>query len=76
MSDEEFMVPCAHCKWYPHRDSQFEPSHISKDELKIAIKEWMDERFAAFGKWTMLTAGVMLFGWLVYGLLTINGWHK
>ena len=48
----------------------------SKDEIKEAIKEWMDEKFAMFGKWTLVTLFTFLFGWGVYGLLTILGWHR
>lgn len=47
-----------------------------KEIVKEAIKEWMDERFSAFGKWTIATAGVVLFGWAIYGLLLLNGWHR
>jgi|HubBroStandDraft_1064217.scaffolds.fasta_scaffold687816_2 hypothetical protein len=48
----------------------------TKEAVKEAIKEWMDDKFSTFGKWTITTAGVVLFGWVIYGLLVLNGWHR
>lgn len=51
-------------------------NETEKDALKAALKEWMDERFATFGKWTAVGLCSLLFSWLVYGLMSLNGWHK
>ena len=47
-----------------------------KEALKEALHEWLDEKFAAFGKWTL--AGLMsaTFTGLAYLFLTAQGWHK
>lgn len=47
----------------------------TKEALKEALKEWMDEKFAAFGKWSLGAISVAALGLLAYLLLTINGWH-
>lgn len=47
-----------------------------KAALKQAIKEWLDEKFAEFGRWSMgavLAAGLAA---LVYFILVMNGWQK
>ena len=47
-----------------------------KDALKEALKEWLDEKFAMFGKWSMASiaaAGLAALAWLI---LTANGWHR
>jgi len=46
-----------------------------KEIFKAAIKEWMDEKFATFGKWTFGAFFVLAFGWLVYGLVQF-GFHR
>ena len=47
-----------------------------KEALKSAIKEWMNERFSEFGKWSLggIMAGAL--GLLAYLILLSNGWHK
>lgn len=47
-----------------------------KQAVKEAIREWLDERFSEFGKWSfhgMAAAAVVA---LVYFILTLNGWHR
>lgn len=51
---------------------------ITQDEVKIALKEalkeWMDDKFTAFGKWSFRgIASAALFA-LIYFILTMNGW--
>ena len=48
---------------------------IVKDALKEGLKEWMDEKFTAVGKWTVRAALIVAFGGLVYFVLTLSGWH-
>ena len=47
-----------------------------KEALKGAIKEWLNERFAEFGKWSFLGICAAGLGLLTYFLLLVNGWHK
>jgi hypothetical protein len=48
----------------------------TKDVLKEALKEWLDEKFAELGKWSFRTITVMCLGALTYFILQVNGWHK
>lgn len=46
-----------------------------KEAYREAMKEWLDEQFTKFGRWSffaLLSAG---FAALVYFILVINGWH-
>ncbi len=47
-----------------------------KKAMKEALKEWLDEKFAAFGKWSLGALGAAALVALVYFILTANGWHK
>lgn len=47
-----------------------------KDATKQAIKEWLDEKFAQFGKWSMGTVAALFLVALIYLILWANGWHK
>jgi hypothetical protein len=53
---------------------------LNKDETKAAfkeaMKEWMDDKFREFGKWSFFTFMAALFSALVYFMLQFNGWHK
>lgn len=53
------------------RDNQRE-----KDLMKEAIKEWMDDAFAQFGKWTFKGLLVMAFAGAVYLALKGQGWTR
>lgn len=53
---------------------------LSKEELKEAVKkahkEWLDEQFAAVGKWalrSLLGFALVLF---IRAVLNSQGWHK
>jgi hypothetical protein len=48
----------------------------AKQALKEALKEWMDEKFATFGKWSFSALATALVGALVYFLLLSNGWQR
>jgi hypothetical protein len=45
---------------------------LEKDQqvaiVKAAIKEWLDEKAAEFGKWTIKYVGALVFSALVYWL--------
>jgi hypothetical protein len=47
-----------------------------KQATKEAIKEWMDEKFALLGLWSLRTILVAALGALTYFILATSGWHK
>lgn len=47
-----------------------------KDIIKQALKEWLNEQFAAFGKWTITGLFAAAFCGLVAVWLMGQGWHK
>lgn len=55
----------------PHIDKD-----VQKEALKEAIREWMNEQFAAFGRWTFYGLLSAAFAGAVYLGLLAAGWHK
>ena len=53
---------------------------LTKDESKAAVKEalheWLDEKFAAFGKWSFYGMAAAILAAGTYFVLLANGWHK
>lgn len=53
------------------------PLHgVTKEAVKEALKEWLDEQFARVGRWTVygiVAAGLVA---LVYFILMHNGWRQ
>lgn len=48
-----------------------------KAAVKEGIKEWLDEKYLAFGKWSAGAFMAALFGAVMYFVLTHSGWtHK
>lgn len=47
-----------------------------KEAAKEAIKEFLDEKFAAFGKWSFYSLCALALSALVYFILTMSGWHR
>jgi len=47
-----------------------------KEALKEAIREWLDEKYSAFGKWTFHGLAAMALCGVVYVAMISNGWHK
>ena len=49
-----------------------------KKIMKAAIKEWMDERFAVFGRWTATGIAIAALGLLAWAIVAVNGvpWTK
>ena len=54
--------------------------NFSEDETKRiykeALKEWLDSKFAEFGRWTAYGLAAALLAALGYFILSTNGWHK
>jgi len=55
-------------------------SELDKNEIKNVIKEsareWLDEKFLQFGKWSAGAAAAATFYALLYFILTMYGWKK
>lgn len=53
---------------------------LTKDEtkaaMKEAIKEWLDERFIMFGKWSLITFATCIFAAFIYFVAWMSGWHS
>lgn len=47
-----------------------------KEALKEALKEWLDEKYAAFGKYSLAMLGAAMLSAVAYFILTAQGWHK
>jgi hypothetical protein len=62
------------------KESGSMPGIGDKDEakriIKEALKEWMDDRFADFGRWSFGAIMAAVFAALTYFMLWANGWHK
>lgn len=45
-----------------------------KNVLKEGLKEWLDEKFAQFGKWSMVGIACMILVVMAYFSLKFAGW--
>ena len=44
-----------------------------KELIKEALREWLDEKWAAFGRWSAGGLGALVFGAAIYSWLAANG---
>lgn len=47
-----------------------------KDALKEALKEWLDEKAASFGWFSIKTFGAVALMAMVYFIIQTQGWHR
>ncbi len=60
----------------PRRVPRNLEAEVLKEAYKEAMKEWLDDQFAKFGRWSffgILSASLTA---LIYFILTANGWHR
>lgn len=50
--------------------------NIQKELVKEALKEWLDDKFLAFGKWSAAAIGAAAFTALMYFIFWFDGWKK
>lgn len=57
-----------------------EMPEMTKDEqkeiVKEALREWLDQQFATFGRWSLNAILALLLAGVVWAWLWGNGWHK
>jgi hypothetical protein len=68
MTDKDFHIEVAKLAF-----KELQEDH--KDLVKEAFKEWLDEKSAQFGKWTIKWIGTAAMGALIYWLV-MNGYLK
>lgn len=58
-------------------ESDQAPLHgVTKAAVKEAIKEWLDDQFAKFGKWTFHGILAAALAALLYFILIHQGWRQ
>ena len=55
--------------------SELDPTE-HKEIVKEALKEWLNEQFAAFGKWSFMGLLSLAFAAFTYLWLAEHGFHK
>ena len=53
-----------------------EETRAIREAAKAAIKEFLDEKFAQFGWFSIKSLGAMALAALTYFILAAYGWHK
>ena len=48
----------------------------TKRVFKEALNEWLDHKYAAFGKWSAISVGASIFAALVVFIMWTQGYHK
>jgi hypothetical protein len=51
-------------------------ARLIRAEARAAIKEFLDEKFAQFGWFSIKSIGALALGALTYFILLAYGWHK
>jgi hypothetical protein len=46
-----------------------------KQVVKEALKEWLDEKFMEFGKWTISGIAALVLAAIAYMILVAHGWR-
>lgn len=45
-----------------------------KEALKEALREWLDDKFMQFGKWSFFGLGALILSAVIYFILRTQGW--
>jgi hypothetical protein len=48
---------------------------LDKDDVKEAIQEWLDEKFATVGRWSFYGILAFMLAGLTYTIFWVNGWR-
>lgn len=49
---------------------------VMKAAMKEALREWLDEKYATFGRFSLHGLAAAGLGAVAYFVLILNGWHK
>lgn len=62
----------------PEPDTSRPLAQLSKTEIKLAmkeaLKEWLDEKYLTFGKYSFWSLGGLVLASFIIFILTMNGW--
>ena len=53
-----------------------EDKAMMKEVVKETLREWLDEKFTQFGKWSFYGLVAMFLAGIVWIFMLQNGWHK
>lgn len=53
-----------------------ESDEAMKAAVKEALKEWLDEKFTTFGKWTLTAVAASALAGIVFFILWASGWRQ
>lgn len=59
----------------PYIDPE-EIKQIAKEAYKEVMKEFLDEKFATFGRWAAMSFAALIFAAFIYFILFMNGWQR
>lgn len=74
MTHDEEVALTSQNKLLHDRIVALERKALTKSVIKEALKEWLDEKFEQFGKWTAGAIAAAMLVALLYFVLTYNGW--
>lgn len=46
-----------------------------KEVIKEALREWLDDKFAQFGRWSLMGLAAAVLALIAYMILTTHGWR-
>lgn len=52
------------------------PNKPTKEAVKEALKEWLDEKFLTFGKWSAGAVAAAFLVAAVYFIFVMDGWKR
>lgn len=53
-----------------------EKDEAMKAAVKEALREWLNEKFIEFGRWSFRSLAALALAALVYFILAMNGWER
>lgn len=59
-----------------HDRRRKEDKALIKEAVKETLREWLDEKYVVFGKWSFRGILAMLLAAIAYFISTQNGWYR